>query len=32
VSGYMFARYLPELMMGGAAIAKQTLERIGWRP
>jgi hypothetical protein len=27
----MFARYLPELMMGGAAIAKRTLERLGWR-
>jgi glycine/D-amino acid oxidase-like deaminating enzyme len=32
VAGFMFARYLPELMMGGAAIAKRTLERLGWRP
>jgi glycine/D-amino acid oxidase-like deaminating enzyme len=31
VVGFMFARYLPELMMGGAAIAKRTLERLGWR-
>ena len=31
VSGYMFARYLPELMIEGAAFAKRTLERIGWR-
>jgi glycine/D-amino acid oxidase-like deaminating enzyme len=31
VAGFMFARYLPELMMGGAAIAKRTLERLGWR-
>lgn len=30
VAGFMFARYLPELMMGGAAIAKRTLERFGW--
>jgi glycine/D-amino acid oxidase-like deaminating enzyme len=31
VAGFIFARYLPELMMGGAAIAKRTLERLGWR-
>ena len=31
VTGFVFARYLPELMMGGAAIAKRTLERLGWR-
>jgi glycine/D-amino acid oxidase-like deaminating enzyme len=31
VAGYIFARYLPELMMGGAAIGKRTLERFGWR-
>jgi glycine/D-amino acid oxidase-like deaminating enzyme len=31
VAGYVFARYLPELMMGGAAIAKRTMERLGWR-
>jgi glycine/D-amino acid oxidase-like deaminating enzyme len=31
VAGFVFARYLPELMMGGAAIAKRTLERLGWR-
>jgi glycine/D-amino acid oxidase-like deaminating enzyme len=31
VAGYIFARYLPELMMGGAGIAKRTLERLGWR-
>jgi glycine/D-amino acid oxidase-like deaminating enzyme len=31
VAGFIFARYLPELMMGGAAIAKRTLQRIGWR-
>jgi glycine/D-amino acid oxidase-like deaminating enzyme len=31
VTGFIFARYLPELMMGGAAIAKRTLERLGWR-
>jgi glycine/D-amino acid oxidase-like deaminating enzyme len=31
VAGFLFARYLPELMMGGAAIAKRTLERLGWR-
>jgi glycine/D-amino acid oxidase-like deaminating enzyme len=32
VAGFVFARYLPELMMGGAAIAKRTLERLGWPP
>jgi glycine/D-amino acid oxidase-like deaminating enzyme len=31
ITGFIFARYLPELMMGGAAIAKRTLERLGWR-
>jgi glycine/D-amino acid oxidase-like deaminating enzyme len=31
VTGFMFARYLPELMTGGAAIAKRTLERLGRR-
>lgn len=31
VTGFMLARYLPELMMGGAAMAKRTLERLGWR-
>jgi hypothetical protein len=31
VAGFIFTRYLPELMMGGAAIAKRTLERLGWR-
>jgi glycine/D-amino acid oxidase-like deaminating enzyme len=31
VAGFVFARYLPELMMGGAAIAKRTLQRLGWR-
>jgi hypothetical protein len=31
VAGFILARYLPELMMGGAAIAKRTLERLGWR-
>jgi glycine/D-amino acid oxidase-like deaminating enzyme len=31
VAGFMFAKYLPELMMGGAAIAKRTLGRLGWR-
>ncbi len=31
VAGFLFARYLPELMMGGAAIARRTLERLGWR-
>ncbi|MDB6089349.1 MAG: hypothetical protein JWN85_2133 [Gammaproteobacteria bacterium] len=31
VTGFILARYLPELMMGGAAIARRTLERIGWR-
>ena len=31
VAGFIFARYLPELMMGGAAIAKRTLERLRWR-
>lgn len=30
VAGFIFARYVPELMMGGAAIAKRTLERLGW--
>lgn len=30
VAGFIFARYLPELMMGGAAMAKRTLERLGW--
>jgi hypothetical protein len=30
VAGFIFARYLPEIMMGGAAIAKRTLERLGW--
>jgi hypothetical protein len=29
VAGFIFARYLPELIMGGAAIAKRTLERLG---
>jgi glycine/D-amino acid oxidase-like deaminating enzyme len=31
VAGFAFARYLPELMIGGAALAKRTLERLGWR-
>ncbi len=31
IAGFMFARYIPELMMGGAAIAKRTLGRLGWR-
>ncbi len=31
VTGFIFARYLPEIMMGGAAIAKRALERLGWR-
>jgi len=31
VAGFIFARYLPELMMGGAAMAKRTFERLGWR-
>jgi glycine/D-amino acid oxidase-like deaminating enzyme len=31
VAGFIFARYLPGLMMGGAAIAKRTLERFGRR-
>lgn len=31
VPGFMFARYLPGLMMVGAAIAKRTLERFGRR-
>jgi glycine/D-amino acid oxidase-like deaminating enzyme len=31
VAGFIFARYLPELMMGGTALAKRTLERLGWR-
>ncbi len=31
VAGFVFAKYLPELMMGGAAIAKRTLERFGRR-
>jgi glycine/D-amino acid oxidase-like deaminating enzyme len=31
VAGFMFAKYLPELMMGGAALAKRTLERLGVR-
>lgn len=31
VTGFIFARYIPELMMGGAAIAKRTLERLGRR-
>jgi glycine/D-amino acid oxidase-like deaminating enzyme len=31
VTGFLFARYLPELIMGGAALAKRTLERLGWR-
>jgi len=31
VAGFMFAKYLPELMMGGAAIAKRTLERLSRR-
>jgi glycine/D-amino acid oxidase-like deaminating enzyme len=31
VSGFIFARYLPQLMMGGAALAKRTLERLGLR-
>jgi glycine/D-amino acid oxidase-like deaminating enzyme len=31
VAGFIFAKYLPELMMGGAAIAKRTLGRLGWR-
>ena len=31
VAGFIFAKYLPELMMGGAAIAKRTLERLGRR-
>jgi glycine/D-amino acid oxidase-like deaminating enzyme len=30
VAGFFFARYLPELMMGGAAMAKRTMERLGW--
>jgi glycine/D-amino acid oxidase-like deaminating enzyme len=32
VAGFLFARYLPELMMGGAALAKRTLQRFGRRP
>jgi len=31
VAGFIFAKYLPELMMGGAAMAKRTLERFGRR-
>jgi glycine/D-amino acid oxidase-like deaminating enzyme len=31
VAGFIFARYLPELMMGGAALARRTLERFGRR-
>jgi len=31
VAGFIFTRYLPELMMGGAAIAKRTLGRLGRR-
>lgn len=31
VAGFVFARYLPGLMTGGAALAKRTLERLGWR-
>jgi glycine/D-amino acid oxidase-like deaminating enzyme len=31
VAGFILARYLPELMMGGAAMAKRTLERLGRR-
>jgi len=31
VTGFIFARYIPELMMGSAAIAKRTLERLGRR-
>jgi glycine/D-amino acid oxidase-like deaminating enzyme len=31
VAGFIFARYLPELMMGGAAVAKRTMGRLGWR-
>jgi glycine/D-amino acid oxidase-like deaminating enzyme len=31
VPGFIFAKYLPEVMTGGAAIAKRALERLGWR-
>jgi glycine/D-amino acid oxidase-like deaminating enzyme len=31
VAGFIFAKYLPEIMMGGAAIAKRTLGRFGRR-
>jgi glycine/D-amino acid oxidase-like deaminating enzyme len=31
VAGFIFARYLPKLMLGGAAIAKRALERLGRR-
>jgi glycine/D-amino acid oxidase-like deaminating enzyme len=31
VAGFFFTRYLPELMVGGAAVAKRTLQRLGWR-
>jgi glycine/D-amino acid oxidase-like deaminating enzyme len=31
VAGFIFAKYLPELMMGGAAIAKRALQRLGRR-
>jgi glycine/D-amino acid oxidase-like deaminating enzyme len=31
VAGFILAKYLPELMMGGAAIARRTLERLGRR-
>ena len=30
VAGFMFARYLPALMTGGAALTKRTLEKLGW--
>jgi glycine/D-amino acid oxidase-like deaminating enzyme len=31
VAGFIFTKYLPELMMGGSAFARRTLERFGWR-
>jgi hypothetical protein len=28
VTGFFLARYIPELMMGGAAMVKRTLQRL----
>jgi glycine/D-amino acid oxidase-like deaminating enzyme len=31
VAGFFFTKYLPEIMMGGEAIAKRALQRFSWR-